>query len=291
MFRIALCATALLLASQLVHTQETLQTVLLWPDGAPGALGNEDADKPSLTIYPVAGPQRVPTAVVVCPGGSYNHLASDHEGKQIAEWLNHLGISAFVLKYRLGPKYHHPIELGDAQRALRYVRLHAKEYGYEPNRVGIWGFSAGGHLASSTGTHFDDGKPKAGDPIERQSSRPDFMILAYPVITFTEPYLHQGSRDSLLGKDPDPALIELLSNEKHVTKDTPPTFLFHTTEDTLVPVENSVYFYLALRRAGVPAELHVYQKGGHGMGLAQNDPVLKSWPDRLADWLKVQGLR
>ena len=129
------------------------------------------------------------------------------------------------------------------------------------------------------------------DPIERQSSRPDFMILAYPVITFTEPYAHQSSRDALLGKDPDPALIDLLSNEKQVTKETPPTFLFHTTEDKTVPVENSVIFYLALRKAGVPAEMHIYQKGNHGAGLAQNDPVLKSWPDLLAAWLKVEGLR
>jgi acetyl esterase/lipase len=195
------------------------------------------------------------------------------------------------LKYRLGQKYHHPIELGDAQRAIRYVRLHAAEYGYDPNRIGIWGFSAGGHLASSTGTHFDAGMPDARDSIDHQSSRPDFMILAYPVITFTEPYLHRGSRDFLLGIHPDPALIELLSNEKHVTKDTPPTFLFHTSEDKTVPVENSVYFYLALQKAGVPAEMHIYQKGSHGVGLAQSDPILKSWPDRLADWLKVQGLR
>jgi acetyl esterase/lipase len=205
--------------------------------------------------------------------------------------LNDRGITAFVLKYRLGPKYHHPIEIGDAQRAIRWVRLHAKEYGYDEKRIGIWGFSAGGHLASTAGTHFDLGKRDASDPIERQSSRPDFMILAYPVITFTAPYLHQGSRDNLLGERPDPALIELLSNEKHVTADTPPTFLFHTTEDKTVPVENSVYFYLALRKAGVPAEIHIYEKGAHGLGLAPGDPVVKSWTDRLADWLKVEGLR
>jgi len=196
-----------------------------------------------------------------------------------------------VLKYRLGPKYHHPIEMGDAQRAVRYVRLHAIDFGYDEKRIGIWGFSAGGHLASTTGTHFDAGTADASDPIERQSSRPDFMILAYPVITFTTPYLHQGSRDSLLGKDPDPALIELLSNEKQVTADTPPTFLFHTTEDKTVPVENSVYFYLALRKAGVRAEMHIYEKGSHGLGLALGNPVVKSWADRLADWLKVEGFR
>jgi acetyl esterase/lipase len=292
MFRIVLAAVAIFLAGRFIRAQaSTTQKIFLWPDGAPGALGKEDTDQPSLTIYPATGIQKVPTAVVVCPGGGYSHLSFEKEGTNIAEWLNGYGISAFVLKYRLGPKYHHPIELGDAQRAIRYVRLHAAEYGYDPNRIGIWGFSAGGHLASSTGTHFDAGMPDARDSIDRQSSRPDFMILAYPVITFTEPYLHRGSRDFLLGIHPDPALIDLLSNEKHVTKDTPPTFLFHTSEDKTVPVENSVYFYLALQKAGVPAEMHIYEKGSHGVGLAQSDPILKSWPDHLADWLKVQGLR
>ncbi len=292
MFRTSLWAITLLLSSQMAHAQASApQTILLWPDGAPGALGNDDADKPSLTFFPATGTEKVPTAVIVCPGGSYSHLSMEKEGSDVAKWLNQYGISAFVLKYRLGPKYHHPIELGDAQRAIRYVRLHAKDYGYDEKRIGIWGFSAGGHLASTTGTHFDAGKRDALDPIELQSSRPDFMILAYPVITFTEPYAHQSSRDALLGKDPDPALIDLLSNEKQVTKETPPTFLFHTTEDKTVPVENSVLFYLALRKAGVPAEMHIYQKGNHGAGLAQNDPVLKSWPDLLAAWLKVEGLR
>lgn len=287
-----LCAILFFGVSATIHAQTTgPQTILLWPDGAPGAKGNEDVDKPSLTIYPVNGAERVPTAVIICPGGSYIHLSMEKEGSEVAKWLNERGITAFVLKYRLGPKYHHPIEMGDGQRAIRYVRLHAKDYGYDEKRIGIWGFSAGGHLASTTGTHFDSGKADASDPIERQSSRPDFMILAYPVITFTTPYLHQGSRDNLLGKDPDPALIELLSNEKHVTADTPPTFLFHTTEDKTVPVENSVYFYLALRKAGVRAEIHVYEKGSHGLGLAPGDPVVKSWADRLADWLKVEGLR
>lgn len=275
-----------------VHAQSAApQTVFLWPDGAPGAMGNEDVDKPSLTIYPTSGAEKVPTAVIICPGGSYGHLAIAKEGSDVAKWLNERGITAFVLQYRLGPRYHHPIELGDAQRAIRYVRLHAKDYGYDEKRIGIWGFSAGGHLASTAGTHFDAGKVDSTDPIERQSSRPDFMILAYPVITLTTPYLHQLSRDNLLGKDPDPALIELLSNEKQVTADTPPTFLFHTTEDKTVPVENSVYFYLALRKAGVRAEIHIYEKGNHGLGLAPGDPVVKSWADRLADWLKVEGFR
>lgn len=292
MFRKSLLAIALLFFSQAAHAQTTVpQTVPLWPDGAPGALGTADEDVPSLTPFIVTGPEKVATAVIVCPGGAYVHLSFQKEGTDVAKWLNQLGISAFVLKYRLGPKYHHPIELEDAQRAIRYVRLHAKDYGYDANHIGIWGFSAGGHLASTTGTHFDAGKPDSADPIERQSSRPDFMVLAYPVITLTDPYTHRVSRDSLLGKDADPALIELLSNEKQVTRDTPPTFLFHTSEDKTVPVENSVFFFLALQKAGAPNEMHIFQKGNHGVGLAQTDPVLKIWPDLLAAWLKVQGLR
>jgi acetyl esterase/lipase len=288
-----ICALATLTFSNasIAQTQKP-QTVLLWPNGAPGALGDADPDKPTLTIYPVpaASLWKVPTGVVVCPGGGYVNLAMDHEGLQIAQWLNGHGIAAFVLKYRLGPKYHHPVELGDAQRAIRYVRLHAADYGIDANRIGIWGFSAGGHLASSAGTHFDAGKPGDPDTIEQRSSRPDFMILAYPVITFTEPYLHRGSRNNLLGEHPDPALVELMSNEKQVTKNTPPTFLFHTTDDNVVPVENSVLFYSALRAAGVPAEMHIYLKGPHGVGLAQWDPILSTWPLRLADWLRIQGL-
>lgn len=267
------------------------QTILLWPDGAPGAQGNADADKPSLTLYPAAGPNKVATGVVVCPGGGYVHLTMDYEGSEVAEWLNERGIAAFVLKYRLGPKYHFPVELWDAQRAIRYVRAHATEFGIRQDRIGIWGFSAGGHLASTAGTHFDSGSSDAPDLIDRQSSRPDFMILAYPVITLEDPYAHVGSRLNLLGDKPDPALIEFLSNERQVTTKTPPTFLFHTTEDEVVPVENSIFFYEACRKAGVPAEMHIYLKGRHGVGLARSDPVLRTWPDRLADWLKAQGLR
>jgi acetyl esterase/lipase len=274
-----------------LQAQTTPETILLWPNGAPGALGNADEDKPTLTIYPVSGTGKVPTGVVVCPGGGYAHLASIKEGSEIALWLNRLGISAFVLKYRLGMKYHHPVELSDAQRAIRYVRSRAADLGIEPNRIGVFGFSAGGHLASTTGTHFDSGNRQAADPIERQSSRPDFMILAYPVITLQDPYAHVGSRTNLLGEKPNPVLINELSNETQVTTQTPPTFLFHTTEDKVVPVENSVQFYLALRKAGVPAEMHIYLQGPHGVGLAASDPVLRSWPDRLADWLKAQGYR
>lgn len=268
---------------------QTPETRLLWPSGAPGALGSDDADKPSITVYPVPQDKASGAAVVVCPGGGYGHLALDHEGKQIAEWLNARGIAAFVLKYRLGPRYHHPIELGDAQRALRTVRARAAEFRVAPDRIGVWGFSAGGHLASTLGTHFDAGDANAPDPIDRVSCRPDFMILAYPVISLDSEYVHKGSRRNLLGDDPDPKLVELLSNEKQVTPQTPPAFLFHTDGDKGVPPENSVLFYLALRKAGVPAEMHIYERGNHGLGLAQKDPVLSTWPDRLADWLKNRG--
>ena len=291
MFKLLLHLSALVFCcGALVAQAPEPKTILLWPNGAPGAQGTAAEDQPSLTIY-LASQSKVPTGVVVCPGGGYVHLAIDHEGKQIAAWLNNLGVSAFVLKYRLGPKYHHPIELGDAQRALRYVRSRASEYGIDSHRIGIWGFSAGGHLASSVGTHFDQGRPDSADPIERESSRPDFMILAYPVITFEEPSLHRGSRNALLGDNPDPSLIALLSNERQVTKDTPPTFLFHTSDDPVVPVENSTAFYAALRKAGVPAEMHIYEHGAHGVGLAKDDPVLRTWPDLLSNWLKARGLR
>jgi acetyl esterase/lipase len=263
---------------------------LLWPNGAPGALGTADTDKPSITPYLVPEGRGTGTAVVICPGGGYQHLALDHEGAQVAQWLNSIGVAAFVLQYRLGPRYHHPIELGDAQRAIRTVRAKAAQYRVLPDRIGIMGFSAGGHLASTAETHFDAGNPNARDAIDRVSSRPDFAVLAYPVITLTTPQTHNGSRDNLLGPNPDPKLVESLSNELQVTATTPPTFLFHTTTDPVVPVENSVLFYLALRKAGVPAEMHIYAQGPHGVGLAATDEALSTWPARLADWLRVRGL-
>jgi acetyl esterase/lipase len=235
------------------------KTEFLWPEGAPGAVGEEDRDKPSLTIWLADEKIRNGTGVIVCPGGGYQNLAMDHEGKQVAEFLNRLGISAFVLKYRLGPRYHHPAPLNDAQRAIRMVRSRAREFGVAPNRIGIMGFSAGGHLASTAATHFD------------AETRPDFAVLGYPVISFDE-YAHAGSRRNLLGEPPDPKLVELLSNHKQVTAQTPPTFLFHTNEDK------------------VPAELHIIEKGRHGVGLAPNDPILSMWPNLLANWFKTRGL-
>ena len=264
------------------------RTFPLWEGGAPGALGNDDSDIPTLTYYPAV--RALPTAVIVAPGGGYSHLAMNHEGRQVANWLNAVGITAFVLKYRLGPRYHHPIELGDAQRAIRLVRTRAAEFGVKPDRIGIMGFSAGGHLTTTVETHFDSGNPSAPDPIDRASSRPDFAIPCYAVISFTAPYTNRGSAQNLLGDSPDPALLQNLSNEFQVTAQTPPTFMFTTSEDTVVPAENSVAFYLALHKAHVPAELHIFQKGGHGLSLDLRDPAGGEWPKLLINWLRGLGM-
>ena len=265
------------------------QEILLWQNGAPGALGQADTDTPTITAY------RAPrgssgTAVIVAPGGGYGALAIEHEGRQWAYWYNAMGITAFVLKYRLGPRYHHPIELGDAQRAIRTVRTRATEFNIIADRIGMMGFSAGGHLTSTAGTHFDSGKADASDPIERASSRPDFLILGYPVISFDPAVTHAGSLRNLLGENPDPKLVENLSNDLQVTAQTPPTFMFHTTNDAGVPVENSVRFYLALRKAKVPVEMHLFENGPHGVGMALNDPSLSVWPNLLINWLRARGL-
>jgi len=265
------------------------KTILLWPDGAPGAQGSEDIDKPSLTIYLPKGENATKTGVVVAPGGGYAHLAMAKEGEAYALWLNQHGVAAFVLKYRLGPKYHNPVELEDAQRAIRMVRANAAEYGVDPGRIGMWGSSAGGHLTATAGTKYGPGNPEAADPLDRVGSRPDFLILAYPVITLEAPYAHVGSREYLLGDTPDPALVASLSAETQVTKDTPPTFLFATTDDKTVPVMNSVMFYEALVKAGVPAEMHLFQHGAHGAGLATANPQLSVWPDLLIKWMRERG--
>ena len=265
------------------------QEIVLWEGGAPGALGKADTDIPTLTAY------RAPraangTAVVIAPGGGYQNLAMEHEGRQFAYWFNAMGVTAFVLKYRLGPRYHHPIELGDSQRAIRTVRARAAEFGIAGDRIGMMGFSAGGHLTSTAGTHFDNGKADASDSIERVSSRPDFLVLGYPVISFDPAITHAGSVRNLLGETPDPKLVEDLSNDLRVTPQTPPTFIFHTTNDGAVPVENSVRFYLALRKAQVPVEMHLFESGPHGVGMALNDAALSQWPQLLITWLRSRGL-
>jgi acetyl esterase/lipase len=268
---------------------QTPRAILLWPEGAPGAAGTSDADRPSLTVYPAAR-SPVPTGVVIAPGGGYGGLANDHEGRQIAAYFNAMGIHAFVLRYRLGPKYRHPTQLGDATRAMRYVRAMADELKIAPDRIGLMGFSAGGHLAATTATLSNDGRADDPDPIERVRSRPDFLILGYPVISFDPAIAHMGSRRNLLGDTPEPEVVTLLSAENQVTANTPPTFLFHTTADAAVPAENSIRFYLALRAAKVPVELHVFENGPHGVGLALGDPALGVWPTLLTNWMRGRGL-
>ncbi len=282
-------STAALFGQQAGLAIQDLQVMPLWTGQAPGQQGTEDKDIPTLTAYLPRGTAAGMTAVIVAPGGGYVNLAMNHEGRQVANYLNSLGIAAFVLKYRLGPRYRHPIELGDAQRAIRTVRAKAAEWHIAANRIGIMGFSAGGHLASSASTHFDPGKADAADPIERVSSRPDFAILGYPVISMVAPWTHQGSRKALLGDNPDPELAKSLSGELAVTDRTPPTFIFHTNADTVVPVENSIYYFLALRKAGVVAEMHIFERGPHGVGLAMDDPALAEWPKLLANWMRVNA--
>ncbi|MGO9600844.1 MAG: alpha/beta hydrolase [Isosphaeraceae bacterium] len=271
--------------------------VTLWRAGAPGAEGNDPTlDVPTLTVWRLKPEAATGASVVVCPGGGYGMLALDHEGRQVAEWLNSLGITAFVLKYRLSPRYHHPAMLQDAARAIRTVRASAQRWSLDPHRVAILGFSAGGHLASTAGTHFDAGKPDAEDPIERESSRPDRMILVYPVIALDTPFGHAGTKRNLLGENPPEALVRSLSNQTQVTAQTPPAFLAHTNEDTGVPAENGLLFVLALRKAKVPVELHLFEKGGHGLGLGTGDrqfgiagdPAFQEWPKLCAIWLKNQ---
>ncbi|HLH54178.1 MAG TPA: alpha/beta hydrolase [Verrucomicrobiae bacterium] len=270
---------------------QTDQSFTLWPNGAPGALGTEDKDTPTLTRYLPDPGKATGAAIVICPGGGYGGLAP-HEGVDYARFLNEQGIAGFVLKYRLGSAgYRHPVMLQDAARAVRTVRARATEWHVDPHRIGIMGSSAGGHLASTLLTHFDIGNPDASDPVDRESSRPDIGILCYAVITMGE-FTHQGSKANLLGKDPSPELVQNLSNELQVTKATPPTFLWHTWEDKAVPVENSLQFAAALRRAGVPFDLHIYQKGGHGIGLGSSkwDPEHRHpWTQDLVFWLKAQG--
>ncbi|MCL4181008.1 MAG: alpha/beta hydrolase [Verrucomicrobia bacterium] len=267
-----------------------VEPVPLWPGGAPGALGSEEKDIPTLTVYlPEGSSDRMP-AVVICPGGGYWGLAS-HEGKDYALWLNQHGVAGVVLKYRLGSAgYRHPAMLQDAARAVRLVRARSEAWRIDPARVGIMGSSAGGHLASTLLTHFDAGDPNAADPVERESSRPDLGILCYAVISLGE-HTHQGSKQNLLGPDPSAELVRLLSNELQVTPRTPPCFVWHTYEDAAVKVENALDYAAALRRNGVPFDLHVYQQGRHGIGLNDKPPFANAhpWAHDCLFWLKAQG--
>lgn len=260
----------------------------LWPYGAPGALGAEAKDTPTLTRYAPAAGAANGASMLVLPGGGYGHL-SESEGKGYAEWLASRGVTAYVLKYRLGSAgYRHPAMLNDAARALRTLRARARAEGLDPARVGVIGSSAGGHLASTLLTHFDAGAPDAADLIERESSRPDLGVLCYPVISLGR-FTHAGSKKNLLGDNPPEDLVRLLSNELQVTAQTPPTFVWHTAADQAVPVENALLFASALRAAGVPFELHIYENGKHGLGLPSNGRGAPAWDEACLAWLKGRG--
>jgi len=280
----------LLFSSSAVLSQST-NSFALWSEGAPGALGKEQKDIPTLTPYLPETTRTTGAAIVIFPGGGYAGLAS-HEGVDYARFFNEQGIAGFVLKYRLGSNgYRHPAMLQDAARAVRTVRARANEWKVDPKRVGIIGSSAGGHLASTLLTHFDAGKAEASDPIERESSRPDLGILCYAVISMGQ-FTHQGSKNNLLGKEPSEELVKQLSNELQVTPQTPPCFIWHTWEDSAVPVENSLQFAEALRKAGVPFDLHIYEKGAHGLGLGSSkwDPEHRHpWTADDIFWLKAQN--
>ena len=265
-------------------------TVRLWQDQAPLAKGGTADDAPELTVYLPKQWNPARPGVVICPGGGYKFLAMGHEGKAVAEWLDTLGAAGFVLKYRnAGTGYRYPAPQLDAKRALRLVRARARMYGVDAHRIGIMGFSAGGHLACSVGTLFDLGDPRAGDVIDRRSSKPDFMILVYPVVTMTGSWMHRGSRNNLLGENPDPALAEKMSGEKQVTDQTPPAFLMHADDDGAVPPRNSIELYQALKKHHVPAEMHVFLKGGHGFAFRPRNRATDSWPELCAEWMRLMG--
>ena len=282
---------SVILFSSLVLSRAEMQTPFpLWLDGTPGSLGTNSNDIPTLTAYLPDSTNATGAAMVICPGGGYAHLAP-HEGNDYALWLNQHGVTCFVLKYRLGSSgYHHPAMLNDAARAMRWVRAHADEYKIDSHRVGIMGSSAGGHLAATLLTHFDSGDTNATDAVEQQSSRPDLGILCYAVISMGE-FTHKGSHNNLLGMNATPELERLLSNELQVTKNTPSCFLWTTFEDTTVPMENTMLFATALRKNRVPFDLHIYQKGGHGIGLQDKPPFAKPhpWAGDCLFWLKQQN--
>jgi len=301
-FKPILRATAFLLFCITIHSATSFAeqpVIKLWPSSMPGAKTiqpetEEPKDRinhvsePTLTVYLPEKATATGMAVVVCPGGGYKRLAIGHEGWDVAEWLNSLGIAAFVLKYRMYD-FGHPAPLQDAQRAVRIVRSRAAEWDIDADKIGIMGFSAGGHLASSAITHFNWESYPAQDKLDTASARPDFGILVYPVISMQEDITHKGSKRNLLGENPDKELADFMSNELQITTETPPTFLIHTTDDTAVPVENSIRFYEGLKKAGVPAEMHIYKHGRHGVGLGTGHGAVSTWPGVCAEWLKGLG--
>lgn len=272
----------------------------LWPEGVPGARANIGAEQnkdgrianvsePTLTLVGPAVDRPNGTAVIICPGGGYVRLSADREGTQYANWLAGLGVTTFVLKYRM-QEFGHPAPLQDVLRAVRLVRSRAKEFGIDPARIGVMGSSAGGHLAASAGTLFDLPAGRTGAALDATSGRPDFLMLMYPVITMEPPAAHMGSRNALLGKSPSAELVAQMSLEKQVTGNTPPTLLIHTQEDQSVPVENSILFYQALTKARVPAEMYLFEHGSHGMGMKDGLGTASDWPRRAEEWLRARGL-
>lgn len=296
------CAIALLTLASVFAAAQTqtesdkflrIQTIRLWNGPAPHSVGNTVDDIPSLTVFLPNNPQPNHAAIVVVPGGAYKVLASTHEGREVADWFTEHGFTAFLLKYRLGPRYLYPVPLEDAKRAVRYVRAHAQEYGVNPDRIGMIGFSAGGHLTAMTGTTADGGNPSSPDPIDRLSSQINFMVLGYPWLNAMD----AGQKDWLsycgvmeLTTDKCKP-FEQYSPLRYVTGKTPPTFIFHTEDDNTVPVQTSAQFFQALQKAGVPSELHIYQKGEHGVGFAARYPALETWPLLLENWLRLNGIR
>jgi acetyl esterase/lipase len=270
-----------------------ISTMQLWPSGAPELLGTDPKDLPTLTVFVPQKGQGTGSAVIIAPGGSYLGLASNLEGRQVADWFTSRGVTAFVLKYRLGAKYLYPIPLQDAQRAVRLVRSLAKDYGYLPDRIGFVGFSAGGHLAAATGTLYDAGKPEAGDPLDRLSSRPDFLVLGYPWLNAMQPsgdYITYCSLIKSISPETCKTDEQKYTPRLHVTPQTPSTFIYSTTDDRTVPISASVDFYNALIGAGVPAELHIFRHGSHGSGMGAGSAALDLWPVLLEQWLRDQGL-
>jgi acetyl esterase/lipase len=274
--------------------------MLLWPEGVPGVKQGQGPEvvtegrirnisEPTLTVYGPAVDKPNGTAVIICPGGGYQFLSTSREGEQYANWLSTLGITSFVLKNRIG-EYGHPAPLQDVLRAVRLVRSRAAEFGIRPDRIGVMGSSAGGHLAASAGTLFDNPAGRTGAPLDATSARPDFMILMYPVIAMDGPAAHAGSRKALLGDEPSADTVRLLSVDRQVTPATPPTLLIHTQEDQAVPVENSILFYQALTRAHVPAEMLLFEHGSHGMGMRAGLGTTSAWSARAEDWLRERGL-
>jgi acetyl esterase/lipase len=296
--RFALTLAALSLMGQAVAATES-KVIDLWPEGIPDLKAGIPAERvengraysvntPTLTVFPAPAPRAGSTAVIICPGGGYDHLSLENEGTAVARWLNTLGVTAFVLRYRL-IEYGHPAPLRDVLRAVRLVRSRADEFGVNATRIGVLGASAGGHLAACAGTLFDAPEGRTGAELDKVSARPDFIVLLYAVISMKEPYVHTGSRHALLGANPAPELLDHLSPELQVTKDSSPAFIVHTEEDRTVSDSNSVQFYEALHKAHVPVEMHLYEKGPHGFGMRKDLGQTSEWPKRCEEWMRGHG--